>query len=235
MGKKMKILWVIFVIGAIAAFANFFDFMLLVKKQNVNLNEASISDFDKQSLVDGEIDFVYGPFAELEETRKTRGIPTGKTITEFYLVANFTDEEFCSWLNGEIDVDSYFTVLAVTDKDLINKLDKAAEDWINFLTTDVVEPPHYSIKLDGKAVEQLKDSEYKKYLAEARDDLLNVFDSVDIAEYQVREGKITAPMTFALFFGGIAVCLLCVIIYIVSIKKERKHNKEFEAAFNEEF
>lgn len=233
--KKTKVIWIIFVIGAITAFANFFDFMLFVKKQNVNLNEASISEFDKQSLVDGEIDFVYGPFAELEETRKTRGIPTGKTITEFYLVGNFTDEMLASTLDEGKSVDAFFTVLAVTDKEMIKKLDRAAEEWIEYFTVEEAELPHYSIKLDGKAVQQHKDSDYDKYLAEAKGDLLNVFDSVDVAEYQVREGKITAPMTYALFFGGIAVCLLCAVILIVSIKKERKHDKEFDAAFNEDF
>jgi len=233
MGKKMKILWVIFVVGAITAFANFFDFMLFVKKQNVNLNEASIGDFDKQSMVNGEIDFVYGPFAELEETRKTRGIPTGKTITEFYLVGNFTDEMLESMLDEGKSVDAFFTVLAVTDKEMIKTLDSAADEWIRYFTDEYADLPHYSIKLDGKAVQQHKDSDYDKYLNEAKEDLLNVFDSVDVAEYQVREGKISAPLTYALFFGGIAVCVICAVIMITSSASKRKHDKDFDAAFNE--
>lgn len=234
MGKKTKILWIILAIGAIAAIANFFDFMLFVKKQKVNLNEASISEFDKQSLVDGEIDFVYGPFAELEETRRIRGIPAGKTKTQFYLVGNFTDEMLVSTLDEGKSVDAFFTVLAVTDKDMIKKLNEVANDWVNYFTVEEAELPHYSIKLDGKAVEQLKDSDYKKYLAESKEDLLNVFDSVDVAEYQIREGKISAPMTFTLFFGGIAVCVVCVIILIASSKSKRRHDSEFDVAFNED-
>lgn len=136
MKKKTSILFVIGILGLIVVIAGFNEFKLLVSGRKVDLNTASISDFDKPALIDGKVDFVYGPFATLEETQKTYGVTTGKTETNFYIVGNFSGEMYESWENGELEFDTFYTVLSVADKDKQKELDAAAEDWVNYLTSE---------------------------------------------------------------------------------------------------
>lgn len=107
MKKKTSILFVIGILGLIVVIAGFNEFKLLVSGRKVDLNTASISDFDKPALIDGKVDFVYGPFATLEETQKTYGVTTGKTETNFYIVGNFSGEMYESWENGELEFDTF--------------------------------------------------------------------------------------------------------------------------------
>ena len=60
MKKKTSILFVIGILGLIVVIAGFNEFKLLVSGRKVDLNTASISDFDKPALIDGKVDFVYG-------------------------------------------------------------------------------------------------------------------------------------------------------------------------------
>ena len=239
MKRKTSILFVIGILGFIVVIAGFNEFKLLVSGRKVDLNTASISDFDKPALIDGKVDFVYGPFATLEETQKTYGVTTGKTETNFYIVGNFSGEMYESWENGELEFDTFYTVLSVADKDKQKELDAAAEDWVNYLTSEDENeaPPYYSIEIKGKLEKQVKDDDYKQYYSEAQDDLSNVsVEKDEYAELMITNGEVKATFTYVFFSLGLILGIGGIALGILSAVSDSKKKKleEQSAMTNDE-
>ncbi len=239
MKKKTSILFVIGILGLIVVIAGFNEFKLLVSGRKVDLNTASISDLDKPALIDGKVDFVYGPFATLEETQKTYGVTTGKTETNFYIVGNFDSEMYKSWENGELDLYPFYTVLAVADKDKQKELDAAAEDWVDYLTTSYEEnptPPYYSIEIKGKLEKQIKDDDYKQYYSEAQDDLVDLVEKDEYAELMITNGEVKATFTYVFFSLGLILGIGGIALGILSAVSDSKKKKleEQSAMTNDE-
>lgn len=237
MKKKTSILFVIGILGLIVVIAGFNEFKLLVSGRKVDLNTASISDLDKPALIDGKVDFVYGPFATLEETQKTYGVTTGKTETNFYIVGNFDSEMYKSWENSDVEPELFYTVLAVADKDKQKELDDAAEDWVDYLTGKNENPPYYSIEIKGKLEKQVKDDDYKQYYSEAQDDLSYVSDGKDeYAELMITNGEVKATFTYVFFSLGLILGIGGIALGILSAVSDSKKKKleEQSAMTNDE-
>lgn len=237
MKKKTSILFVIGILGLIVVIAGFNEFKLLVSGRKVDLNTASISDLDKPALIDGKVDFVYGPFATLEETQKTYGVTTGKTETNFYIVGNFDSEMYKSWENSDVEPELFYTVLAVADKDKQKELDAAAEDWVDYLTGKNENPPYYSIEIKGKLEKQVKDDDYKQYYSEAQDDLSYVsVEKDEYAELMITNGEVKATFTYVFFSLGLILGIGGIALGILSAVSDSKKKKleEQSAMTNDE-
>lgn len=238
MKKKTSILFVIGILGFIVVIAGFNEFKLLVSGRKVDLNTASISDLDKPALIDGKVDFVYGPFATLEETQKTYGVTTGKTETNFYIVGNFSGEMYKSWENSDVEPELFYTVLAVADKDKQKELDAAAEDWVNYLTSEDENeaPPYYSIEIKGKLEKQVKDDDYKQYYSEAQDDLVDLVEKDEYAELMITNGEVKATFTYVFFSLGLILGIGGIALGILSAVSDSKKKKleEQSAMTNDE-
>ena len=218
MKGKTKAFLIIFVAGLLCAIAGFQDTMLLIKGKTVDLT-APVSDFNEDALAEGTIDFVYGPFASLEQTQKHYGITTSKTETNFYIVSNIAEGEA-------------FVVLSTANKDMIAELNDAADEWYNYFTDDSVpedQMPVVSIDFKGKLAAQPSESDYDQYYQEAIDDLKNV----GIEEYEHATamriiGNEVKPLMMVLCFGGAALALLGLILLIGSLVKGKKNNDQVD-------
>ncbi|MBQ8960054.1 MAG: hypothetical protein IJ071_02415 [Ruminococcus sp.] len=218
MKGKTKAFLIIFVAGLLCAIAGFQDTMLLIKGKTVDLT-APVSDFNEDALAEGTIDFVYGPFATLEQTQKHYGITTSKTETNFYIVSNIAEGEA-------------FVVLSTANKDMIAELNDAADEWYNYFTDDSVpedQMPVVSIDFKGKLAAQPSESDYDQYYQEAIDDLKNV----GIEEYEHATamriiGNEVKPLMMVLCFGGAALALLGLILLIGSLVKGKKNNDQVD-------
>ena len=220
-----KAFLILIVAGILLCNAGFGDTMLLIKGNTVNLNEAAAGDFTEEALAEGTIDFVYGPFAVLEQTQKHYGITTSKTETNFYIVANVYGDE-------ERDIEDVpFVVFSTADKDLISELDSAADDWYNYFTSDDENEPEPEVSIDfkGKLATQPSDGDYDQYYQEAIEDLKNV----GIEDYQHAEamrivGGEVKPLMMVLCFGGAALAILGLVLLIASAAKNKKANSQPE-------
>lgn len=209
MKKAARVLLVVSLVGLILAIGGFSDAMLLFKGDTVNITDP-VSEFDEKALVQGDIDFVYGPFATLEETQKTYGITTSKTETDFYIV-------------GNIESGEGFAVLSTNHDDMKAELLAAADEWYDWLTSEEDTPePEISISFKGKLWKQYDDTDYDTYYNEAKADLTNIGIGEDeYASMRIIEGEVSM-VSVVLFFGGIALFLLCLIIAIVLFVKAKK-------------
>ena len=208
-----KAFFIVIIAGVLLCIAGFHDTMLLIKGKTVNLNEASVGDFTEDALAEGTIDFVYGPFAVLEQTQKHYGITTSKTETNFYIVSN-------------IDQGEAFVVFSTADKDLISELDDAADKWYDYFTDDSIaeeDMPAVSIDFKGKIGNQPSEEDYDQYYQEAIDDLKNVGieASEHATEMRIIGGEVK-PLMMVMCFGGAALAVLGLILLIVTSVKSKK-------------
>lgn len=224
MKKRYLVSLVMMIMGFLIFAASLGESMLVIKGDKINLNEAKQTDLNEKHLIEGEIDFVYGPFTTYEESSTTYGIETRKKETNFYIVGNFSDEMF----NGDKEYEQFYAVFSTADKDLIKKLDSAARDWVNWLSSDDMneEPPKIKIDFDGKLSEESSNEDYIKYKNEALDDLKNVnIKKEDVAVLRIVEGKV-GYMNVGLCVLGLLVGIAGIAILVVSFVKSRKKKDE---------
>lgn len=221
--RRIIIALILLALGIAIPVISFEDMKIAIKNERINLNTASQSDFDKKALVEGEINFVYGPFATYEEEHKSHGITTSKKETNYYIIGNFTKDDF-------FNDDMFFVIFSTADKDMIKKLDNAAEKWIDFFTSEDenVAPPETSIKFDGKLWTEPTDSKYVQYRNSAFDDLeyLGIDESL-YAKLKINEGS-DRTSTIVVFFGAIIAAIVGLLLLVVPfIKSRKKANEEF--------
>lgn len=218
MKKKTQVLIVVMIIGIVLTAVGLGDAMTFLSGKVVNFNDASIGDFDEKALAKGEIFYVDGPFATLEQSQKRYGVTTSKTETNYYIVAANMDKE--AYMNGDFD-DTFYVVLAVSNKDLISELDSAVNAWEKYLDGDS-DVPDINIDIKGKLIKQSDESDYKKY----RDDFLDG-DDTPVAEMMIQNGEIGAA-TFVIVGVGLVLAIGSLIILIVSAVKKKKQEKAEE-------
>ena len=206
------------IIGIVLTAVGLGDAMTFLSGKVVNFNDASIGDFDEKALAKGEIFYVDGPFATLEQSQKRYGVTTSKTETNYYIVAANMDKE--AYMNGDFD-DTFYVVLAVSNKDLISELDSAVNAWEKYLDGDS-DVPDINIDIKGKLIKQSDESDYKKY----RDDFLDG-DDTPVAEMMIQNGEIGAS-TFVIVGVGLVLAIGSLIILIVSAVKKKKQEKAEE-------
>ena len=216
MKKKTQVLIVVMIIGIVLTAVGLGDAMTYLSGKVVNFNDASIGDFDEKALAKGEVFYVDGPFATLEQSQKRYGVTTSKTETNYYIVAANMDRE--AYINGDFD-DVFYVVLAVSNKDLISELDSAVSAWERYLDGDS-DIPDINIDIKGKLTKQNTESDYKKY----RDNFLSE-DDTPVAEMMIQNGEIGAA-TFVFVGVGLVLALGSLIILIVSAVKKKKEKAE---------
>ncbi len=194
--------FVVMIMSLIFAMAFMDDATRFMKGNRIDFNKSEKADFsDPYAVINGKIDFVYGPFAIYEETSKKYGITVHKKETNFYVVSNLEDMDF-------------FTVFSTSDKDLISKLDSAADKWYEYFTVEEADEPVVSIEFDGKINYPSSMEDYEQYYNEAVDDLANVgVEKSMFADMQITEGKVTVWSVIAF----VACCVLTLISFVLMI------------------
>ncbi|MDE5619692.1 MAG: hypothetical protein K2I80_04100 [Ruminococcus sp.] len=194
--------FVIMIMSLIFAMAFMDDATRFMKGNRIDFNKSEKADFsDPHAVINGKIDFVYGPFATYEETTKKYGLTVHKKETNYYVVSNLEDTEF-------------FTVLSTSDKDLISKLDSAADKWYDYFTVEEAVEPVVSIEFDGKLNYPSSMEDYETYYNEAVDDLANVgVEKSMFADMQINEGKVTVWSVVAF----VACCVLTLVSFVLMI------------------
>ncbi|MDE7137748.1 MAG: hypothetical protein K2O29_04735 [Ruminococcus sp.] len=194
--------FVIMIMSLIFAMAFMDDATRFMKGNRIDFNKSEKADFsDPHAVINGKIDFVYGPFATYEETTKKYGLTVHKKETNYYVVSNLEDTEF-------------FTVLSTSDKDLISKLDSAADKWYDYFTVEEDVEPVVSIEFDGKLNYPSSMEDYETYYNEAVDDLANVgVEKSMFADMQINEGKVTVWSVVAF----VACCVLTLVSFVLMI------------------
>ncbi len=222
-----KAVLVLVIGGLIMSLAGFHDAKLLLKGTTVNINEASIEDCSKDALIEGKTAFAYGPFASLEQQSKTYGITTSTNTTNYYIVSNFDCEAYNEMLESEDFNDFYFIVSAAENSVLDKRLSGLANDWYNYLTStdETASAPLYDVDIKGCLVKRRTEAEFTQYFNEAVDDLANIDIPKDrYTELSIRGGEISKSI-YGIFFGGIAVMLLGIILFIASLVKGRSSSR----------
>ena len=213
-------------LGIMLSVAGFKDAKMYVSGKTIDLNTATIDDFKKECIVEGDIAYVDGHFATYEEKDKTLGVTTSKHQTYYYLVENVSLADMRKLVDGE-DIDengNYFCyVVSVSSEELKRKFDTNYEGWKDFFdgnTEDFPEPVHF----EGKLWQEPKNDEYVKIKNDALKEI--GFDASEIAELKVMDNK-PGAMSLVLFIGGIVVALIGLIVIIASfVSSKRKASEE---------
>lgn len=222
MNKRILVAIVLIVLGGVIGFTTFGDIKYLSDSERINLNTAEKTDLDEKTFIEGNISFVYGPFATHEETRKSYGITTSKSETNYYIVGNFSNDNL-------FPKDAFYVILSTGDEDMIDKLDDAADEWYNYLTDENAEPPVVDIDINGRLWDEPEDSKYKDYRNQAFEDLEYIgIERTDYAVMKINEGvgKSSVIITIIIAVGSIIAGLLLIIIPII-IEKKRNGADEY--------
>lgn len=218
---KAKIFVIMMIVGLAFCLAGFSDAMLLFKGKKVDLNKSSISDFKESALVDGEVDFVYGPFTTYEESHRD---------TDFFIVGSFTADSYENMTDEEFDK-AFYVVLSTSDKDMKKKLTAASDEWTDYLTDDEIpeyDVPEISIDFEGRLSEQPTDKEYKDFYNDTVNQLSDIgIEKSDLAKYRIEARKINKS-AIAVLLIGVGVFLIGFIGFIMSALSDKKHGGEFD-------
>lgn len=228
-----KAIYLVVALGLFLAIGGYGEAAIVLSGRTVNLSE-SVENFDKKALVEGTVDFVYGPFATLEETESTFGITTSRHETDYYIAGNLGE-------GGPL------AVVSVSDAEMKKKFEKAAGEWYDYIMTLLPEysslkkrnKPSTAIAVRGKLWNQDKDKDYVKYYGEAQDDLFSVsaelkaaegFDlsTSNLAKLRVVDGKVDNMMAVVGFFAGVVILLACAVGGIVYLVKQKRASKDEE-------
>ena len=184
--KLLKFIIVFVLICAAITFGVGKNAILYLKGDYIDFNHSDISDYKKVTMIKGEISGVYGQFAEMTESRKSYGITTGKTVTNYYLVG-INDTATNKKIYEDLDSDpayeeNFVVVLSSSRKDMQDKLAANMDGWQDLLNgkTDKVPEP---VQFEGKLWKQPTDKEYINY---REDYVLDCgFNSSQVADYRM--------------------------------------------------
>ncbi len=227
---------ILMVLGIILTMAGYDDAMLLMKGKTVDFNTAQQIDLEEKAMIEGEIDFVLGPFATLEETTKSRyGITTRKTETNFYIVGNFSYEQYEEWYNGGEGFDAFYTVLTVADQSKRFAFDSAASKWNAFFgglaeyqagtAPGIPVVPNVSVEFKGKLADDVMDPEYVEIRDETMENLGLLGE--EMTTLRIIYGELTTT-SYVIFFGGIALAVIGLASLIISLFKAYRAKKDSE-------
>lgn len=215
MKVRTRILLIVAIIGVVLFAMGIGNTLLLVKGDTVDLTDP-VSSFDDTALCQGKIDFVIGPFATLEETRKRYGITTGKTETDFFIVSNIEEGEA-------------FVVLSTANKDMRQKLTDASEKVEKWMETVYQggdsEYPDINIDFKGRLSKQYDDDDYDKYYNDVKEYI--GFESSEAAKLRIVDGELSSFYPITTIIGGIAALagIIGLILGAVSDKKKKQQEE----------
>lgn len=223
--KKLKFVIAMVVMGALVAIVGFKDAKMYLSGKTIDLNTATMDDFKKECMVEGDIVYVDGHFGTYEEKQKKYGVTTTTRETYYFLVENISMDYMKKIVNGEDaeEPDNYFAyVVSVSSKDMKAKLDANSDGWMDYFDgkTDVMPEP---VHIEGKLWKQPDTSDYIKL----RDDSIKEigFDLDEVAEMKVMDSK-PGIFSLVLFVGGIVVALIGLAIMIVPIIMSKRQKQD---------
>lgn len=211
--KLFRITAVITVIAAVCAFIVFGDAKTNMKGKKVSL-DAPIADFRQPALVEGNITFVYGPYATMERDKKTYNGSESEIESYYYIVS-------------DLDNGVAFASFTTSDESLAAKLSDAADQWYNYLVdeTGEVKVPEVSISFSGKLDKPQDDENYQMYYNDAVKELGYTGIAADeFTELTIYEGAAT-DRTVKLFFiysATAAAGLIALTVMLIRMKKIQK-------------
>lgn len=211
--KLFRITAIITVIAAVCAFIVFGDAKTNMKGSKVLLSDP-LSSFSQKALAEGDITFVYGPYATMERDKKTYNGSEKEIETYYYIVSDLE--------NGEA-----FASFATSDDALAEKLTAAADQWYDYLVdeTGEVKVPEVSISFSGKLDDPQTDEKYQSYYADAVKELgYTGIEADEFAELTIYEGA-ASSRTVKLFFiysSVAAAGLIALIVMFIRMKKVQK-------------
>lgn len=220
MGKGARFMLLIFIVGIAMFIAGLPDAMLVINDTKLSFNSAEKADFEQEQLVEGNINFALGPFTTYEESTKYMGFINGKKkMTDFYIVGTQTkyDKNHPEKFNEQT-----FVILSTSDKELRSKLTSLSNKWISFANSMKGDAPTDSIAFEGKLASQPTANEYEQYKADTLKSM--EISETDIPLLRIVEGKLGFTQ-LALCFGGGALALLSLVIFIISLVSASKARK----------
>lgn len=224
MNRRIIIAIVFILLGGVIGFTTFGDIKYLSDGERINLNTAEKNDLGEKTFIEGNISFVYGPYATYEETKKTYGITTSKKETNYYVVGNFTNDNLFS-------EDSFFVIFSTSDEDMIKKLDDASEQWVDFLNSEDmdIEPPVIDIDFEGRLWTEPDDSKYEKFRDQAFEELEYIgIQKTDYATMKINEGVDKSSVIVAIVIGvGLIIAGVLLIVIPIIIDKKRNGADEY--------
>ncbi len=227
--KKFLNTLVLFMVigGLILAIGGFSDAKLVMSGKTINLNEAEQPDMEDPSIIEGQLDFVYGPFATYEEKQTRYGVTVSEKETDFFIVGNFNNETYQKFWNEDEEFVDFYVILSTADKEMSKKLTAASDEWVDFLTTDApMLPPEIEIDFSGKLASQSEDDDYLQFRQDAFDDLGGIgIKESQYAGLRIVEGEL-GNTTLLVFFGGIALFVIGIVIFILMLVANKKRKKE---------
>ncbi|MBQ9899340.1 MAG: SHOCT domain-containing protein [Ruminococcus sp.] len=226
--KKLSFSLMPLLIGIIMLFAFMPDAILFISGKKIDLNTAKQSEFSGKAAVEGEIFYPVECFAIYEETRTNYGIPTGKTETYYYLVANFNEDMLTKYWEDDTDFEEYYVVFSTTNKTLKSKLDGLISEWNIFFENgeSLADLPN-SIQIDGKLAAQPSDDDYIKY----RDECCDYWEisSADVAEKRIVDSKITGLALVLTIIGFALIALGAYLIFRLIKGSRRPKDDDFDS------
>ena len=216
---------VLAILGIAMAIGGFKNMKLYMSGKVLDFNEATVSDLNKETMTEGNITFVYGPFAILETKNTTYGITTSKHETNYYIVGTYDKASFDSYYEEEEDMDMNYMILQVGDTALQKRLNTAATSWIGYLTSnsEYAAVPAVDINIKGVMAKTSTDVEFEKYLQEAKDDLSNIgITDSQYAKLTLREGELKASSAYGIFFGGVGLAVIGILIPVILLIKRKR-------------
>ncbi len=211
MKLRTRILLIVLIVGAVLFAMGIGNTLLLFKGDTVDLTDP-VSSFEDTALCQGEMDFVIGPFATLEETRKRYGVTTGKTETDFFIVSN-------------LEKGSAFVVFSTANKEMRQKLTDASEKWENYFADEDAEMPEVSIEFKGRLSKQYDDDDFDKYYNDVKEAI--GFTDAEAAELRIVDGELSSFYPITTIAGGIAALagIIGLILGFVSDKKKKQQEE----------
>lgn len=170
-----------------------------------------VASFSEQAVAEGNITFVYGPFATMERDKNSANGSETEIKSYYYIVSDLD--------NGET-----FAAFSTSNKELADKLSAAADQWYDYLVdeTGQVKVPKVSIPFSGKLDAPQTDKNYVSYYNDAVKELGYTGILPDeFAKLTIYEGE-ASSRSVVLFFIYSAAAVIGIAALIVLFLRFRK-------------
>lgn len=228
----IKIMIVLIAIGVILTAACSKDSMTILTGDKVVLSETSLSDFHKPKIIEGDI-FLIQRMMNTKQSYTRFGFIRQSKDTNYYLIVNCSREDWEKvFETGRLGAlkQGFYIIYAVTDKDMIQKCDSAADEYEKYYDELIAgnidaEIPDIKLSFEGVTAEQRSDSKYTSGL----DNWLkgSGIDKSDVAEFMIYDGKADSAAV-VMFFAGIALIIIGIAGLIISAVRANSYAKRDE-------
>lgn len=228
----IKIMIVLIAIGVILTAACSKDSMTILTGDKVVLSETSLSDFHKPKIIEGDI-FLIQRMMNTKQSYTRFGFIRQSKDTNYYLIVNCSREDWEKvFETGRLGAlkQGFYIIYAVTDKDMIQKCDSAADEYEKYYDELIAgnidaEIPDIKLSFEGVTAKQRSDSKYTSGL----DNWLkgSGIDKSDVAEFMIYDGKADSAAV-VMFFAGIALIIIGIAGLIISAVRANSYAKRDE-------